>query len=1087
MKIKLTILLLCCHFLTKAQNIKTLEYFFDTDPGYGNGTTITLNTPELDSAFNFAIPGLSTGLHTVYVRLKNSANEWSHSFYREDFMVWQGSNGTPKIQMLDYFIDSISNTVSIPLTPSSLLDTTISIHIPDNGADNRLLCLRLKDQTGQLGNFSIDSISLCNLYAPASSFRSVRFADAYSFIDESAYNPSKKIRWSVDNTEDSAFRNNKLFSYTFPAGYLGNKTIRQISGTGCRVDTSSLVISMEGIESVSPSAAVKGKDVTMQIAGGGLDTACQVYLQHGSKIVYPYEKASYINKVLFATFDFHDTTGGTEIFDLHVVYPSAVSVVRNDAITVYSQLNCSGGNLLRTNTGGAVMQDLFPPRPLACDIIDNNEPFLSVDLTGPDRLRVGPWVNYTLNASNVSPVYAHCPAVWILIPSQYDAQFDVDWHVPYNVPADSVSADSAYIIIDTVINGQAFQGKLFGIVPQFLSPGETRAINFKLRTATPGHSEIQYWIERPIVGSPFTQKQIDCFLEAAGWGPSIISCPAGTYAWVQDKAGVKDFHPNLSQGRLNDFIRFQKNYWWSTAGTAVSCIPIVGDVAGKLKGAAKFAKAVEKVKPRVGQADKLINSKNTADGDKCGALKYVKKKIKDIENELGFDPNNLYGNSDYDTSLHYINNFSAQHYTVNFENLPAATANAQDVLVVDTLSADKFNFQTFKFTGYRIADSMYHLPQYREEVMQTVKIPGRTDMQVQFVGKFDTLTGIARCYFYSMDSLGQKQIPDSLLDGFLPPNSNGVSGTGAVLYEIQAKNLNTLDTFSNKAHIYFDFNAPIVTNNWMNTVDTTAPVSQVLSHFPVNDTTVRIVINHSDVGSGFAYDRFYYKKSTSSTFLYGGDVKNDTLTFIGDAGSAYNIYVRGVDNVGNEQHNIVITNITFSNILPLTWLSFTGRLINEKTELKWVTANEMNTSHFIVEKSVDGIRFSPIGTVAALGSTGHDNDYLFYDDNPNEGYSYYRLKQVDADAKSTYSSIVKIYFAKNSYVIIAPNPARDFVDIKSNSALSAIQVWDPMGKIVRQFKPSANNRYSLAGLSSGIYFIRIQGGNITQVFKLVVE
>ena len=78
-----------------------------------------------------------------------------------------------------------------------------------------------------------------------------------------------------------------------------------------------------------------------------------------------------------------------------------------------------------------------------------------------------------------------------------------------------------------------------------------------------------------------------------------------------------------------------------------------------------------------------------------------------------------------------------------------------------------------------------------------------------------------------------------------------------------------------------------------------------------------------------------------------------------------------------------------------------------KTELKWVTSNEMNnTSHFIVEKSVDGIRFSPIGTVAALEVPGMIM-IIFFDDNPNEGYSYYRLKQVDADAKAHTAASLK--------------------------------------------------------------------------------
>ena len=94
-------------------------------------------------------------------------------------------------------------------------------------------------------------------------------------------------------------------------------------------------------------------------------------------------------------------------------------------------------------------------KTLACDIIDNNEPFLSVDLTGRTNRKAGPWVNYTLN-ENPKPCICALSCGMDTDPSHYDAQLMLTGmcHIMYRL---ILSQPIRYIIIDTVINGQAFQ------------------------------------------------------------------------------------------------------------------------------------------------------------------------------------------------------------------------------------------------------------------------------------------------------------------------------------------------------------------------------------------------------------------------------------------------------------------------------------------------------------------------------------------------------------------------------------------------------------------------------------------------------
>jgi hypothetical protein len=97
--------------------------------------------------------------------------------------------------------------------------------------------------------------------------------------------------------------------------------------------------------------------------------------------------------------------------------------------------------------------------------------------------------------------------------------------------------------------------------------------------------------------------------------------------------------------------------------------------------------------------------------------------------------------------------------------------------------------------------------------------------------------------------------------------------------------------------------------------------------------------------------------------------------------------------------------------LPVTLTSFTGKLVNKQTELRWATASEKNNAEFLVERSLDGRKFETLGTVKGNGTTNVAQYYAFTDAKPAQGTNYYRLKQIDFEGASEYSKIVAV---KNS-------------------------------------------------------------------------
>jgi len=112
--------------------------------------------------------------------------------------------------------------------------------------------------------------------------------------------------------------------------------------------------------------------------------------------------------------------------------------------------------------------------------------------------------------------------------------------------------------------------------------------------------------------------------------------------------------------------------------------------------------------------------------------------------------------------------------------------------------------------------------------------------------------------------------------------------------------------------------------------------------------------------------------------------------------------------------------------LPVKLNSFTVQKINNSAKITWSTEQETNSSHFIVERSVDGRTWNTIATVAAAGNSSHRIDYAIYDNAPMRGINYYRLKQLDKDAKYDYSDIKKALFNSNYTAEVVPNPAKDF-------------------------------------------------------------
>lgn len=86
--------------------VTKMEYFFDEDPGFGEGTPIALQPGEgISVAIELPLGDLTTGMHTLYVRTQDDKGSWGLTFYRI-FMKFFTPVDVAQVVRMEYFVNS---------------------------------------------------------------------------------------------------------------------------------------------------------------------------------------------------------------------------------------------------------------------------------------------------------------------------------------------------------------------------------------------------------------------------------------------------------------------------------------------------------------------------------------------------------------------------------------------------------------------------------------------------------------------------------------------------------------------------------------------------------------------------------------------------------------------------------------------------------------------------------------------------------------------------------------------------------------------------------------------------------------------
>ena len=165
--------------------------------------------------------------------------------------------------------------------------------------------------------------------------------------------------------------------------------------------------------------------------------------------------------------------------------------------------------------------------------------------------------------------------------------------------------------------------------------------------------------------------------------------------------------------------------------------------------------------------------------------------------------------------------------------------------------------------------------------------------------------------------------------------------------------------------------------------------------------------------------------------------------------------------------------------------------------INWQTFREVNSTHFDVERSLDGKNFSTLGLVPSKGDQG--GEYTFTDVAPNPGMNFYRLRQYDSDGTNRISKIVAVSFGDDDIVLtkLYPNPVRksDLLQMElgiPRDQSARVTVMDAVGKPVFQDMIPAGETVRTYAIptdqwAGGIYFLKvITDGNQQLVRRITV-
>lgn len=209
-----------------------------------------------------------------------------------------------------------------------------------------------------------------------------------------------------------------------------------------------------------------------------------------------------------------------------------------------------------------------------------------------------------------------------------------------------------------------------------------------------------------------------------------------------------------------------------------------------------------------------------------------------------------------------------------------------------------------------------------------------------------------------------------------------------------------------------------------------------------------------------------------------------------------------VDAAGKKDPTPATYELKWLISLPATGLKAVATLSGISTIVKWETLSEQNSNFFEVERSLDNINFTSIGSnIPAAGFSNSKKEYQQTDNISGltqNAVIYYRVKLTDIDDNIKYSNVAIVRIGKTFGITAWPNPFTSYITVNISTGQNTnlnFRLVDMAGRTImtqKQEVPRGVSQVSinqLENFASGVYLLYIidnQTGKKT-VLKFIKE
>lgn len=688
---------------------------------------------------------------------------------------------------------------------------------------------------------------------------------AYQALNEVTLNNktenSSSYVWNFGNNQTNTQPNPK---YTYPIA--GEYDITLLSKNENSVTSLTKSISIHGLDRISPTSSGNKGYATIDVFGGGLSiTNTSVWLrQQGQSDVE-----------------------GEGVFDVGSGIIQTKMPLSGLALGAWDVV-------VKTGTTEQILPDAFT-------VTQAQESAPWVNISGRDAVLLNRWQTFTINYGNKGNVDAYAVPIWFAVTENEQLEIDfLDFnmelpeHWQTNEMASEITALGKYFITDSIDNLPA-RHRVYPFMIPVIRSNSTGSLRIRVKTGT--NIDIQVWTNpawlepedvTPILKAPAFSKAYTmsnsfdpaCVVKTLGMGvldATTTVLPDVGCVWGGMKIAYTVYNHATAKASERPSIW---NTIWNVGLSVTDCgVSLAKNAAFPVKWGLACINLAN-------AAYEMRNCYLPKEGDD--------KKVRAVSS---FDPNEMIGPNGYE-SQKWIQPQNVVPYTILFENKSAATAPAHDVFIIDSLDVNTFNLSDFGFSSVGWGDTVIHFAQTKlREFSIDVDLRPKKELITRVSAKLDSIKGIVRWEFLSLNPITMDLEEDPFL-GFLPPNGLLHEGEGFVSFSVGLKTgLPANHAIKNKASIIFDANLPIITNEYVNTLDLEKPQSSVNSLEAISNNEILVKWGGTDSGSGIKSYSIWTQKGNEPAEEWLFNTTATDAKFQAQAGFEYKFYSLATDNV----------------------------------------------------------------------------------------------------------------------------------------------------------------------------------------------